>query len=75
MRGIGQFARKLEKLLGMVPNLALNLPLFFQALAAYTLPIQYLQTNEIIDTILFVLNQPRNCAINSVLIEPIKGPL
>lgn len=46
-----------------------------QAAQEFVYKIKFLDANEVASTVLFLLNQSPNCAINSILIEPIMGPI
>lgn len=37
--------------------------------------IEYLDTTDVAKAVLFVLDQPFNCAVNTILVEPILGPI
>ncbi|XP_065204923.1 uncharacterized protein LOC135834874 [Planococcus citri] len=37
--------------------------------------VPFLQTEQVVNAVIFALNQPPNCAVNSILIEPIGAPI
>lgn len=48
---------------------------FLQTMIESAYSIEYLKVNEIANAVLFILDQSYNCAINTILIEPIFGPI
>ncbi len=53
----------------------IKLGLLLQARAEYAYKIKYLDVQQVADAVLFALHQSPNCAVNSVLIQPILGPI
>ncbi|KAG4068499.1 hypothetical protein HA402_004840 [Bradysia odoriphaga] len=46
-----------------------------ELLAEYGTQAEYLRAEDVANAVLYALNQPSNCAVNSILLEPIGAPI
>lgn len=48
---------------------------FLKVLMEYGSRAEFLKTEDVANAVLFAINQPFNCAVNSILLEPIGAPI
>lgn len=47
----------------------------FKVLKEYGVQTEFLRAEDVANAVLYAINQPFNCAINSILLEPIGAPI